>query len=163
MITELYTFSPSSYVVAEEWNANFRVLYSANVLHQEAIVDANSKILFIGGDYSGIYSRLDNIPNSKFTDSVLQNPLVDYEYYTTIQSGGQLFIQVDRGSLNGEARVLVKIQESSQLPPVIVTYGGTQDDVVWTGGLEQWYSAGMRFIFLLERDGKLYVKMIATE
>jgi signal recognition particle subunit SRP54 len=38
MITELYTFSPSSYVVAEEWNGNFRVLYNTTLAHMEAIV-----------------------------------------------------------------------------------------------------------------------------
>ena len=64
MITQLYIFSPGSYVVADEWNANFRIILSTNLLHQEAITDAFQIVMFQGGDYSAIYNRIDNTTNS---------------------------------------------------------------------------------------------------
>jgi hypothetical protein len=163
MITQLYIFSPGSYVVADEWNANFRVLRSTNVLHQESIVDANNIILFQGGDYTDVYNRINNDPNSHVAESTIQNPMVDNEYYRVLQGGEQLFVSVDPGTLNGETRIVVQTTQNNALPPVVITYGGTQDNVVWTNGIAQWYLAGVKFVFLLERNGKLYVKMIATE
>lgn len=163
MITQLYIFSPGSYVVADEWNANFRVLRDTNVLHQESIVDANNLILFQGGDYTAVYNRVNNEPNSRLAETTIQNPKVDNEYYRIIQGEQQLFVTVAPGTLNGEARIVVQTTQNNVLPPVVITYGGSQDNVVWPNGIAQWYLAGMKFIFLLERSGKLYVKMIATE
>jgi hypothetical protein len=163
MITQLYVFSPGSYVVAEEWNANFRALLETNIAHEEAIVDANSIILFQGGDYSAVYARVDNEVNSFLASNTIL-PKPDCEYYRDLQGADeQITVNVSTGQLNGEARIIIKTSNNRTLTPIVITYNGSQDDVVWPNGIAQWYLAGMKFVFLLERNGKLYVKMIATE
>lgn len=164
MITQLYVFSPGSYVVADEWNANFRVLFKANVSHQEAIVDANSVIMFQGGDYTPIYNKVNSSRNSYAIAGNTLVPSVDCEYYKEfLGDDEQVTVAVSTGQLNGEARIVIKTPNNRTLTPLIFTYNGTQDDVVWLNGISQWYLAGVKFVFLLERNGKLYVKMIAME
>lgn len=163
MINQLYTFSVGQYVVADEWNANFDTLLEAGLLHEEAIDDANQAILFQGGDYTSVYNVINIMPNSYYIAGSAVVPTVDTEYYKEINSGEELSVIVSTGQLNGEARIVIKTNSNRMLSPVVITYNGTTDDVVWQNGIAQWYSAGMKFIFLLERNGKLYVKMIATE
>ncbi len=164
MITQLYIFSPGSYVVADEWNANFRIILSTNLLHQEAIADAFQIVMFQGGDYSAIYNRIDNTTNSWEIPGSTVDVKPDCEYYKEfLGNDEQIAVPVSTGQLNGEARIVIKTISNRVLTPVVITYNGTQDNVVWENGIAQWYNAGMKFIFLLERNGKLYVKMIATE
>lgn len=161
MITELYVFSPGSYVVAEEWNANFRVLMNTNLLHQESIVDANATIMKKDGDYTPIFNIVNLRINSYAVPELTAQVSVDCEYYKSLDSGEQLTIKV--GHINGEARVVIRTIENSVLKPIQINYDGGEENIVWVNGIAQWYLAGMKFIFLLERNNKLYVRMIATE
>lgn len=161
MITQLYVFSPGSYVIAEEWNANFRVLKNVNLSHQEAITDAFQVVMFKGGDYTPIYNRVNNTTNSS---AVIGNSFVvtvDNEYYKELGSGEQ--VVADVGHINGEARIILKTAQNDSLPPLRINYIGGDANIVWPNGIAHWFLAGMKFVFLLERNNKLYVKMIATE
>ena len=87
MITQLYTFSTGSYVVADEWNANFRVLYNTSLSHQDAITDAKNTIAFPLSDLSGVFSAVKGQPNSSFIPGNTVVIAPEQEYYKTLASG----------------------------------------------------------------------------
>jgi len=161
MITQLYIFSPGSYVVAEEWNANFRVLLNTNLVHQESIVDAGDIIMTTSDDYTQIYNAVNSKKNSQDVAGLSIQVLVDNEYRKSLSSGQKLVANV--GRISGEARIILQTAQDDVLQPLQINYAGGSENVVWENGIAQWYAAGMKFVFLLERNGKLYVKMIATE
>lgn len=161
MITQLYVFSPGSYVIAEEWNANFRVLMNTNLAHQEFIVDTADILMFQSGDYTQIYNVVNSRTNSQEVPGLSVQVLVDNEYRKSLTADQQLVINV--GRICGEARIIIQTAANSVLSPIRINYVGGDENVVWENGIAQWYLAGMKFVFLLERNGKLYVKMIATE
>lgn len=161
MITQLYIFSPGSYVVADEWNANFRVLMNTNLAHQEAIIDANELVMFKGGDYTPIYNKVNAEYNSFAISGSSVSVTVDCEYYKDLGSGEQIVVNV--GHINGEARIMLRTAQNDSLPPIRINYAGGDANIVWPNGIAYWFLAGMKIVFLLERNGKLYVKMLATE
>ena len=161
MITQLYVFSPGSFVVAEEWNANFRVLLNTNLIHQESIVDASDVIMTTSDDYTQIYNAVNSKKNSQDAAGLSIQVLVDNEYRKSLSAGQQLVANV--GRISGEARIILQTAQNDVLSPLQINYAGGNENVVWENGIAQWYAAGMKFVFLLERNGKLYVKMIATE
>jgi hypothetical protein len=158
MITQLYVFSPGSYVVADEWNANFRTIYKANVLHKEAIDDAYDDLAFPTSDLSGVYAAIKSKPNSH---EIAGNTVVvapEQEYYKVLSNGQDLVINIPAG-LNAEARVLIQIQEDRSLLPFSVNYSGTKiinhyDNYV--------FRAGYYYIMIYETNGVAQVKLIWT-
>ena len=119
MITQLYSFSPGSYVTAEEWNANFKVLDNTNKQHAEALDDAYENLAFPNGDLSQVYSRARVFANSFSIDgnTVVLSP--QCEYYKVLSSGQGLTINIPEG-FNSEARILIQTQENRSLLPFSV-------------------------------------------
>lgn len=160
MITQLYVFSPSSYVVAEEWNANFRVLYNANLAHLEAINDAWNTVAFPTGDLSGVFSAVRSQLNSFAIPGNTVTVAPECEYYKTLANGEDLVINIPTG-LNAESRVLIQIQENRTLLPFSVNYNGTTDiDYGFYDYL--YFRSGYYYIMIYEANGLAQVKLIWT-
>lgn len=158
MIIQLYTFAPGSYVVADEWNANFRTIYNANLAHVEAIQDMNNKLAFKNGDLSGVYAAVRSQPNSFEISGIAVTVAPECEYFKVLGSGEDLVINIPTG-LNAEARVLIQIQDDRSLLPFSVGYSGTTiinhyDNYV--------FRAGYYYLMIYEANGVAQVKLIWT-
>ena len=162
MIKTLYVFSPGSFVDAKEWNANFKVLYEGISAHIETIQDAQNTIAFNITDLTASFQVMDSQPNSFIISGTSRVVQRDCEYYKALASGEDLDITVPSG-FNGEARIIIKTTNSRVSSPITFDYGGGESNVVWYNGIAQWYNPGMKFVFICERGGKLFVKMITTE
>lgn len=158
MITQLYTFAPGSYVVADEWNANFRTIYNVNIAHYEAIQDAYTSLAFLNGDLSGVYTAVRSQPDSFLINGTIVTVSPECEYYKILNNGEDLVINVPTG-LNAETRILIQIQEDRSLLPFVVNYNGTlivnhyNNNVFW---------AGYYYIMIYETNGLAQVKLIWT-
>ena len=158
MITELYTFSPSSYVVAEEWNANFRVLYQTTLAHMEAIVDAQATIAFPNSDLTDVYNAVRSQLNSFAIPGNTVTVAPECEYYKTLANGQDLVINIPMG-LNAEARVLIRIQDDRSLLPFSVNYDGT---VIVNHYNNFVFRSGYYYVMIYETNGVAQVKLIWT-
>lgn len=158
MITQLYTFSPSSFVVADEWNANFRTIEKANLLHEEAIVDAQAQYAFPNSDLSGVFTAVSNRPNSSGISGNTVTIAPEQEYYKVLSSGQELVINIPTG-LNAEARILIQTQENRSLLPFSVNYSGT---TIINHYNNVGYDAGYYYIMIYETNGLAQVKLIWT-
>lgn len=158
MITELYTFSPSSFVVAEEWNANFRVLYNTVSAHMEAIADAQATIAFPDSDLTGVYNAVRSQLNSFAIPGTTVTVAPECEYYKTLASGQDLVINIPTG-LNAEARVLIRIQEDRSLLPFSVNYDGTLIVNHYNNFV---FRSGYYYVMIYETNGVAQVKLIWT-
>ena len=159
MIIELYTFSPGSYVVADEWNANFRTIYKANMSHKESIDDMYNDLAFPDSDLSDVFSSVNSRPNSY---EISGNRIVvapEQEYYKVLSSSQDLIIHIDPG-LNAESRILIQTQEDRYSKPFLIEYTGTivENKFVNT----PFYAAGFYYIFIYETNGVAQVKLIWT-
>lgn len=166
MITQLYVFSPGSYVVAEEWNANFNVLYQANYSHSEAIDDAYSTIAFPDSDLSGVFAQVRARDNSRFIpgDSavVAFDIAAGHEYYKTLATGQDLFINIPH-TMNGRARVLFELQEDRQLLPFNAGFdSGYQGEVNINHFNNNVFRAGYYYIMIYVTNGVAQLKLIWT-
>lgn len=161
MINELYTFSPSSFVLADEWNANFSVLRKTSNDHLVAIKDGYNNLAFVNGDLTDVYNAADNFINSSaFSGTSLHITSPNNEYYNTtnITSSQQLALNVEK--INGEARVLFKTSGTRSLSPVAITYAGGSANINFIDNSENWNNAGTKVIFLYEMNNKLNVRMV---
>lgn len=158
MITQLYIFSPGSYVVAEEWNANFSVLNQACELHYEAIEDAYSTLLFPDSDYTQLFNRLRAEKNSYEIPNlgVILSP--ETEYYKTIPNGSDLTISIPP-SFSSEARIILRTQDDRTLLPFSVTYAGTVQE---SYGEDMVFPAGIYYILIYVLNNVAQVKLIWT-
>lgn len=160
MITELYTFTPGSYVVADEWNANFRVLYNSNVAHLEAINDAWATVAFPTSDLSSVYAAVRNQPNSFAIPGNTVTLSPECEYYKTLASGEDLAINIPSG-MNAEARVLIRIQEDRSLLPFSINYVGSS--IINYGFYDYLYfRSGYYYVMIYETNGVAQVKLVWT-
>lgn len=160
MITELYTFSPSSYVVAEEWNGNFRALYNTTLAHMEAIADAQATIAFPNSDLTGVYNAVRSQLNSFAIPGNTVRVAPECEYYKTLANGQDLVINIPTG-LNAEARVLIRIQEDRNLLPFSVNYVGTS--IINYGFYNyNYFRSGYYYVMIYETNGVAQVKLIWT-
>jgi hypothetical protein len=160
MITELYTFSPSSYVVAEEWNANFRTLYKVNVAHEEAITDAQAQVAFPNSDLTSLFSAVRNQLNSFAIPGNTVAIAPEYEYYKILSSGQDLVINIP-DSMAGEARVLLNVQETRTLMPFIINYSGTQN-ISYGFYKYMYFRPGYYYVMLHVSNGLAQAKVIWT-
>lgn len=158
MITELYVFSPSSYVVAEEWNANFRVLYQTTLAHMEAITDAQATIAFPNSDLTDVYNAVRSQLNSFAIPGNTVTVAPECEYYKTLANGRDLVINIPTG-LNAEARVLIRTQEDRSLLPFSVNYDGTLIVNHYNNFV---FRSGYYYVMIYETNGLAQVKLIWT-
>ena len=145
-------------MIAEEWNANFRVLYNTTLAHMEAIADAQANIAFPNSDLTGVYNAVRSQLNSFAIPGNTVTVAPECEYYKTLANGQDLVINIPTG-LNAEARVLIRIQENRSLLPFSVNYSGTKiinhyDNYV--------FRAGYYYIMIYETNGVAQVKLIWT-
>lgn len=160
MITQLYVFTPGSYVVADEWNANFRTIYKENMLHTEAIDDAYDVIAFPTSDLSGVFASIKSQPNSYNIpgNTVIVAP--EQEYYKVLSSGQDLSINIPTG-LNAESRIIISFANDRPLatPPFNINYDGTKIETI--GNITE-YKAGTYFIFIYETNNVAQIKVVKT-
>lgn len=158
MITQLYTFAPGSYVVADEWNANFRTIYNVNLAHAEAIQDMNNKLAFKNGDLSGVYAAVRSQPNSFRINGTTVTVAPECEYFKALGSGEDLVINIPRG-LNAEARILIQTQENRSLLPFSIGYSGTKIISHYNNYV---FRAGYYYIMIYESNGVAQAKLLWT-
>lgn len=156
MITELYNFAPGSYVVADEWNGNFSALYKTSLYHEEAIQDLTNSVAFPNSDLSAVFNAVRNSPNSHFIEGNSVLVSVEQEYYKTLSNSEDLNITVPLG-LNGEVRVLIKIQNLRTEFPFVINYNG-QINIYYED--YKYFNPGFYYIFMAESNGLLQVKLI---
>ena len=158
MITQLYIFAPGSFVVADEWNANFRTIYNSNLAHVEAIQDAYNTLAFPGSDLSDIYAAVRSQPNSFEISGTAVTVAPECEYYKALANGQDLVINIPTG-LNAEARVLIQIQNNRSLLPFSIGYSGTKIINHYNNYV---FRAGYYYIMIYETNGVAQVKLIWT-
>jgi hypothetical protein len=158
MITQLYTFSPGSYVVADEWNANFVALRKACTLHYEAIEDAYAVLLFPDSDTTQFFGVLRSQPNSTEIPGMTVILEPEHEYYKILPNGQDLTINVPTG-FSSESRIAIKIQDNRTLLPFSVLFSGTTQI---TYGEDAVFPAGIYYILIYELNGVAQVKLIWT-
>lgn len=166
MIIELYTFAPGSYVVADEWNANFRTVYKANLAHVEAIQDMNNKLAFKNGDLSGVYAAVRSQPNSYAVamsgNSTTVNVSPEQEYYldTPVSSSQEFMINITDGMRGAEARILFELSEDRSTMPFSVSYSGGTTIINHYNNYV--FRAGYYYVMIYETNGVAQVKLIWT-
>ena len=159
MISQLYIFSPGSYVVADEWNGNFAAIDNSNTDCEEAIADANSVICFEDSDMTQVFAAINagansvNIPGTSITLSP------NIEYYKALSNGTDLTVTIP-DSMVGESRLVISTADDRPLAPITFLYSG---DVVWNNGIADWYLAGTKFVFIYVINGTAYIKMVSSE
>lgn len=165
MITELYTFTPGSYVVADEWNANFSVLSNVAEQHNEAVVDAYNLLAFSNSDLSTVFENVDNYINSfQFTGTSIAVLSPNMEYWQnrleTITESQQLVIRV--GKINGEARVFFQTSGTRDiaLPPFLINYDGGDENINFIDDSRVWQDAGIKCLLFYETNDKLNIRMV---
>lgn len=160
MINKLYTFSLGTYVVAEEWNANFDAVNKSNIECANAIKDAEAELAFPDSDLTQLFNSVRKRPNSFKIEgnkpSVLVQP--ECEYYRELLDGEDLAIEIPYG-LSSEARIAIKISDDRDLQPFSVFYEG---DLKVNVGMGQFFSKGLYFIMIHETNGVAQVKLIWT-
>lgn len=171
MITQLYSFSAGSFVVAEEWNANFRALHDLCVEHALSLEDAYDTLAFPESDLSSVFSSVRNFPNVKMNQAYTSF-MVDRnnEYYVgNVPAQSPVNIVIPEG-MEGECRVIFQLPELMTLePPISIMYKGVRiapkdpeaDCYVNTGYYEH-YNAGMYYVMIHEQNGKAQVKIISA-
>ena len=171
MILNLYNFSVGSYVVAEEWNSNFRVLHDYCVAHAETLVDAYQVLAFPNSDLSDIFTAVRNFPN--VADNQPYNGVDvqrNKEYYVrTLGNQQQVKINIPLG-MEGECRVIFNLpQLMTSNPPILVEYNGvivaprdTSANCYVNTGFYSYYNPGMYYVMIHEQNGKAQVKLVST-
>ena len=162
MITQLYVFSPGSYVVADEWNANFNTLYKATYQHSEAIADAYDVLAFPNSDLTGVFNAVRSQYNSFVITGNSVTVSTEQEYYKTLAVGETLLINIPKG-MNGEARVLVYLPQAVTQKFFTIGYdGGNVIEYldVYFAGLT--LISGYYYIMIYEANNTAQVKLIWT-
>ena len=158
MINQLYTFTVGTYVVADEWNANFKALANSNADCVQAIEDAEVSVAFPDDDLTQLFNAVRKKPNSFAIagSTVIVQP--ECEYYKALSDGEDLAIQIPTG-LNAEARVIIRITDDRSLLPFSILYSG---DTNITYGEDMVFPAGIYYIMIYETAGQAQVKLIWT-
>ena len=158
MINQLYTFTVGTYVVADEWNANFKALANSNTDCVQAIEDAEVSVAFPDDDLTQLFNAVRKKPNSFAIagSTVIVQP--ECEYYKALADGEDLAIQIPTG-LNAEARIAIYLPSERSLLPFSVLYDGKT--TINDGGYI-YFRAGYYFILIYETNGLAQVKLIWT-
>lgn len=158
MINQLYIFSGGSYVVADEWNANFKAINNSNVDCAEAIVEANEQLAFVDGDLTSLFAALRQKANSFGISGTSVIVAPECEYYKTLPAGEDLSITIP-DNFNSESRIAIRITDDRTLLPFSVAYSG---DLKISYGEDDVFSAGLYYILIYEVAGQAIVKLIWT-
>lgn len=158
MINQLYTFSIGSYVVADEWNANFRVIDESNKDCESAIEDAEDAVAFPTDDLTLLFNSVKNKQNSFAIagNNVVISP--QSEYYKTLANGSDLNITIP-DDFSSEARIILKTQNDRTLLPFTVSYGG-ETNIRY--GLDLVFPAGLYYIMIYAINGVAQIKLLWT-
>lgn len=160
MINQLYTFTVGTYVVADEWNANFKALANSNADCVQAIEDTEVSVAFPDDDLTQLFNAVRKRPDSEaFTSteqSITLNMVAGKEYYGILTGTQDLFLSIPR-NMNGEARVAVRVDQERDLRFFETTEGAIIND----GGFDK-FRAGYYFILIYETNGLAQVKLIWT-
>lgn len=166
MITQLYTFTVGSFVVADEWNANFRTIYNSNLAHAEAIQDAYNTLAFQGSDLSDVYAAVRSQPNSYAVamsgNGATVNVSPEQEYYldTPVSSSQEFMINITEGMRGAEARILFELSEDRSTLPFSVSYS---DGTTIINHYDNYvFRAGYYYLMIYETNGVAQVKLIWT-
>lgn len=154
----MYTFSPGSFVVADEWNANFNVLYKTSSEHAQAISDAYDETAFPNSDLSNVFAAVNGELNSFAIEGNSVTVGVNQEFYKTLSSGQELAITIPQG-MDGEARVLFRLQENRSLLPFSINYSGTKIINHYNNYV---FRPGYYYIMIYETNNVAQVKLIWT-
>lgn len=158
MINQLYTFSGGSYVVADDWNANFGALNTSNENCGEAIEDAQDALAFPNSDLSSLFAALNSQLNSFHIPSNSITVEAQCEYYRTLNETQVLTVTVPAG-MKSEARIIFSVPNDRITRPIQFNYTGT---VNYQEDITAWNTAGTKFVFLYETNSNLYVKLLST-
>lgn len=174
MITQLYEFSVGSYVVADEWNANFRVLNEYCIAHKISIEDAYNEVAFPTSDLTQVFNTIKawaNVNTNASYDSVFAKR--NFEIYVgpvPPQTQVQIYIESDKMT-NGECRIIFTLPElMTSDAPILVYYKGVavttlkdkNGDCYIDAGAYPYYNAGTYYVMIHELNGKAQVKLIST-
>lgn len=159
MIIELYTFSPGSFVVAEEWNANFKALYNVSIQHEESIQTDRETIAFPNSDLTQVYNAVRSAVNSWPIDGNSIIVGVEQEFYQVLYQN--LSITIPQG-MNGECRVLIYLPQDWNQKFYNINYSGTVIEYMdgYYNGLT--LPSGYYYIMIHESNNVAQVKLIWT-
>lgn len=160
MIIELFNFSPGSFVVADEWNSNFKVLYQSNDAHTEAITYAYNIYAFPDSDLTDIFNAVKNDANSHYiSGNTLDKTLVyaEQEYYAEVSTQMNIGIPV---GVNGEVRILVHLTSDQTLLPFNITYEGST--LIVNHYNNNVFRSGYYYIMIYETNNVAQAKIIWT-
>lgn len=161
MIYELYSFSPGTFVVADEWNANFKTLYNTSSAHTESIEDAVNMIAFYDSDMTDIYNAVRLRKDSDYIFNTNVQVLAGHEYYRTLGTGERLSIEIPDRGISGECRILIELQDQRTQLPFSVSYTGTTD--IDFGYYDyEYFVPGYYYIMIYENNGLAQIKLIWT-
>ena len=160
MITQLYIFSPGSYVVAEEWNANFSTLYSVSLQHEESISDARTEIAFPNSDLSDVFSAVNAYANSHTVGGLAFDLYAGQEYYKSLLPTDTLSVILPVGGINGEARILLYIPANRNDIPFNVIYPGGTYNIDY--GAFMFFEAGYYYVFVHDINNVATFKIISA-
>ena len=162
MINQLYTFTVGTYVVADEWNANFKALANSNADCVQAIEDAEVSVAFPDDDLTQLFNAVRKRPNSFEIKG--NNPYIlvqpECEYYRELLDGEDLAIEIPYG-LSSEARIAIKISDNRELQPFSILYDG-EKTVNYGFYNYNYFRAGYYYIMIYEANGLAQVKLIWT-
>lgn len=171
MIAQLYQFSIGSYVIAEEWNANFRTLKEYCSEHIIAFQDSYDNLAFPNSDLTQVFNAVSNslnVETNRPYDAV--NVTNNKEFYVgPVPAQQQVHIYIPQG-LNGESRVIFTLPElMTSDAPILVTYNGVTvslrdktADCYVDAGSYPYYNSGLYYVMIHELNGKAQVKLIST-
>ena len=178
MITQLYSFSIGSFVVAEEWKATFSTLHDYCVAHALAIEDAYDTLAFPDSDLTYVFSSIRRTDTNVSMNQPYISFIVDRnrEYYVGSPSNPDVLPPqtpvniIIREGMEGECRVIFRLPELMTLEaPIRITYKGvvitpkdaTADCYVNTG-FYNYFNPGLYYVMIHEQNGKAQVKLISA-
>ena len=178
MITQLYSFSIGSFVVAEEWNSNFRVLHDYCVDHTLAVDDAYQTLSFPDSDLSYVFSSIRRTDTNVRMNQPYISFIVDRnkEYYIGSAANPDILppqtpvnITIREG-MEGECRVIFRIPELMTLePPIKIKYKNVivqpkdpNADCYVNTGYYDYFNPGLYYVMIHEQNGKAQVKLISA-
>lgn len=162
MIYELYSFSPGTFVVADEWNSNFTVLNNNANVQEEAIIDGNNELALKSGDLSGVYARTNAQPNSTIISGLSFNvtsPNQEFWLGNDLAPDQQLNINVQK--IKGEVRILFKTDGNIRdFSPINLTYAGGSEAIDFIEDSRTWSNNKTKVLFLYEMNDRLNARIV---
>jgi len=158
MINRLNIFNEATFVVADEWNANFRVLNQSNYDCAKATEDAEAAVATPESDMTAIFNRMRSQQNSFYIQGNNVVLFPECEYFKPLASGQDVNIVIPTG-FNAEARVVLYIPDERQLLPFTISYNGNL--IVNYGGFLK-FRPGVYFVMIYEIAGTAMVKLLWT-